>query len=470
MTKRFSLTTRLTLFYTLASATVLLGLGGVTSLAMNQHFEDLDRSFLEDKIHLVQEVALKATSEDDFQDRLNEVLHSHEGLIVAVQASGKILYETAPLKIPDRYASQIGRDLRTQSVSNWQDAGHQYRALGTLIASDFQRDEPLAVWVALDTKSHDHFQAHFQTTLVFYVTLATLFSGLLGWLAANRGLAPLRIMRTRAQAVTSNKFEERMPVEAVPVEMADLASTLNDMLDRLQEDFRRLSEFSSDLAHELRTPISNLLTETQVTLSTKRSNEDYQDVLASNSEELQRLARMVSDMLFLAKTEHGLALPSQETVEVEVEAQALFDFYEALATDRDIRLELTGGGAISGDRLMLRRALSNLLSNAIRHASPDSTVTIHIESTHDWTEVSVTNPGNTISPDMQPRLFDRFFRVDKSRTHPESDGAGLGLAITRAIMDAHGGGIAVSSEAGMTCFTLRFPKASGLITNTNAPV
>ena len=179
---------------------------------------------------------------------------------------------------------------------------------------------------------------------------------------------------------------------------------------------------------------------------------------------------MVSDMLFLAKTEHGLALPSQETVEVEVEAQALFDFYEALATDKDIRLELTGGGAISGDRLMLRRALSNLLSNAIRHATPDSTVTIHIESAHDWIEVSVTNPGNTISPDMQPRLFDRFFRVDKSRTHPESDGAGLGLAITRAIMDAHGGGIAVSSEAGITRFTLRFPKASGLIANTNASV
>ena len=462
MTQRFSLTTRLTVFYTLASATVLLGLGWVTSMAMNQHFEDLDRSLLEDKIHLIQEVTTKATSLQDLQTRLNEVLHSHEGLIVNVQLSGKMLYETAKFEIPDGYAGEVGTDLKSQKMQSWQSAGHQYRALGMLISSELQSDEPLAVWVALDTKLHDHFQTHFQTTLMLYVTLATLFSGVLGWMAANRGLAPLRIMRTRAQAVTSNQLEERMPVEAVPVEMADLAETLNDMLDRLQEDFRRLSEFSSDLAHELRTPISNLLTETQVTLSAKRSNEDYQDVLASNSEELQRLARMVSDMLFLAKTEHGLALPSRETIAVEVEVQTLFDFYEALASDKEMRLELIGSGVVSGDRLMLRRALSNLLSNALRHASPGTVVSIEIQS-RESVEVTVSNRGPGISPEMLPRLFDRFFRVDKSRTHPESDGAGLGLAITRAIMAAHGGGISVSSKSGVTRFTLSFPKSESLV-------
>jgi len=467
MTQRFSLTTRLTLFYTLASATVLLGLGWVTSLAMNQHFEDLDRSLLEDKIHLIQEVATKANSPQDLQNRLNEVLHSHEGLIVNVQLSGKMLYETAKFEIPDGYAGEVGTELKSQKMQSWQSAGHQYRALGMLISSELQSDEPLAVWVALDTKLHDHFQTHFQTTLMLYVTLATLFSGVLGWMAANRGLAPLRIMRTRAQAVTSNQLEERMPVEAVPVEMADLAETLNDMLDRLQEDFRRLSEFSSDLAHELRTPISNLLTETQVTLSMARTNADYQDVLASNSEELQRLARMVSDMLFLAKTEHGLALPSREHISVALEVQALFDFYEALASEKGLRLELVGDGSIHGDRLMLRRALSNLLSNALRYATPSSAVSIHIQTHASSTSVHVTNQGADISPEMLPRLFDRFFRVDKSRAHPDSDGAGLGLAITRAIMEAHGGRISVRSEAGVTCFALEFPaNMAGLATAT----
>lgn len=468
MTQRFSLTTRLTLFYTLASATVLLGLGWVTSVAMNQHFEDLDRAALEDKIHLIQEVGVKAASRPDWQESLDDILHSHEGLFVSLHRNGQTIYATSDLKIPNEAVSPVREDTQAQAVLRWQDDGHDYRALGALLPSTMAASEPMTVWVALDTRHHAHFQRRFQTTLVVYVLLATLFSGLLGWIAAHRGLAPLRIMRSRAQSVTSNKMGERMPVEAVPVEMADLAVTLNDMLDRLQEDFRRLSEFSSDLAHELRTPISNLLTETQVTLSMSRSNADYQDVLASNSEELQRLARMVSDMLFLAKTEHGLALPSRENIAVDEEAQALFDFYEALASDRGIRLELMGAGSISGDRLMLRRALSNLLSNAIRHAPSESTVAIQIDPKASWTEVSVSNPGEDISPEMLPRLFDRFFRVDKSRSHPASDGAGLGLAITYAIMGAHGGGISVSSEAGMTRFTLRFPKINSLILGGNA--
>ncbi|ARV19556.1 Sensor kinase CusS [Curvibacter sp. AEP1-3] len=456
MTQRFSLTTRLTLFYTLASATVLLGLGWLTSVAMNRHFEDLDRATLEDKIHLIQEVSGKATSRPDLQANLNDILHSHEGLFVSIHRNGQTIYATSELKIPNETVN-VGEDPQTQPVLRWQNGGHEYRALGALLPSPTEDSEAMTVWVALDTQHHAHFQRQFQTTLVAYVIFATLFSGLLGWIAARRGLAPLRIMKSRAQAVTSNKMGERMPVAAVPVEMADLAVTLNDMLDRLQEDFRRLSEFSSDLAHELRTPISNLLTETQVTLSMARTNADYQDVLASNSEELQRLARMVSDMLFLAKTEHGLALPSRERISVATEVQALFDFYEALASEKGLRLELVGDGSIHGDRLMLRRALSNLLYNALRYATPNSAVAIHIQTHADNISVCVTNEGVDISPEMQPRLFDRFFRVDKSRAHPDSDGAGLGLAITRAIMEAHGGRISVTSLAGQTCFSLVFP-------------
>ena len=455
MTQRFSLTTRLTLFYTLASATVLLGLGWVTSVAMNQHFEDLDRATLEDKIHLIQEVGGKAASRPDLQANLDDILHSHEGLFVSIHRGGKPFYATSDLKIPNETITTVGEDTQTQPLLRWHNDGHEYRALGALFPSSTA--EPMTVWVALDTQHHAHFQWQFQTTLAVYVVLATLFSGLLGWVAAHRGLAPLRIMKSRAQSVTSNKMGERMPVAAVPVEMSDLAVTLNDMLDRLQDDFRRLSEFSSDLAHELRTPLSNLLTETQVTLSMARTNADYQDVLASNSEELQRLARMVSDMLFLAKTEHGLALPTQDLISVAIEVQALFDFYEALASEKGIRLELSGDGRILGDRLMLRRALSNLLSNALRHATSNSAVSIHVQSHAKRTTVRVTNLGADIHPDMLSRLFDRFFRVDKSRGHPDSDGAGLGLAITRAIMEAHGGSITVSSQSGVTCFSLEFP-------------
>ena len=265
-------------------------------------------------------------------------------------------------------------------------------------------------------------------------------------------------MKSRAAVVTGQKMSERMPVEAVPVEMADLAHELNRMLDRLQDDFQRLTDFASDLAHELRTPISNLLTQTQVVLASKRDAATYRDILASNAEEFQRLARMVSDMLFLAKTERGVSLPRKEQFSAQQEAYALLEFYEAVAEEKQIHLRLNGDGLVDGDRLMFHRAVSNLLSNALRYTPQAGMVTIDIGTSAPWTLVTVENTGQDIDPKVLPRLFDRFYRADPSRAHPDSDGSGLGLAITRAIVEAHGGSIAATSADGRTRFTLKFPK------------
>ena len=242
--------------------------------------------------------------------------------------------------------------------------------------------------------------------LVGYVVLATLVAGILGWWAAKKGLAPLRAMRSSAMAITAQRLDERMPSQEFPVEMADLATTLNEMLRRLKGAFDRLSEFSSDLAHELRTPINNLMTQTQVTLSQTRSSKEYQDILASNAEEYQRLARMVADMLFLAKTDHGLILPSTEKISIHEEVLALYDFYEALAEEKQVQLKLAGAAEIFGDRLMLRRAMSNLLSNAIRYTPPGESIVVDIKGDLHGTSVDVLNAGLPIDAQMIPRLFD----------------------------------------------------------------
>jgi two-component system heavy metal sensor histidine kinase CusS len=206
----------------------------------------------------------------------------------------------------------------------------------------------------------------------------------------------------------------------------------------------------------LRTPISNLLTQTQVVLAQHRTVEEYQDTLASNAEEFQRLARMVSDMLLLAKAEHGLLLPSTEEIVLQKEVLALLDFYEALAEEQSVTLHCSGEGRILGDRLMLRRAISNLLSNALKYTPAAGTVEISIESTPGYVCLRVANTGAAIPAEHLPRLFDRFYRADKARTHAESDGAGLGLAITRAIVEAHGGKANVKSFDGQTIFELEF--------------
>jgi two-component system heavy metal sensor histidine kinase CusS len=461
--RRFSLTTRLTAFFSLTSAAVLAGLGILIAAAMDRHFAEQDYGVLGDNIRLIQRLATES-SPAALPARLKESLEHHPGFVARVQAGdGRLLYASDGFDfgaaIEAAAALPAGRDTFV-----WEQQGQHYRGMrGSVPARTppTQTADRLDIVVGSDTEIHAHFMRAFHRSLALYIALAALLSGVFGWWAARRGLAPLHTMAARARAVTANRLDQRMPVDAVPVEMADLASTLNAMLARLQDDFRRLSEFSSDLAHELRTPITNLMTQTDVVLSQPRDAEKYREVLSSNAEELQRLARMVSDMLYLAKMEHGITLPSTEDIDVADEVRAIFDFYDALAEDKAVRMSLRGEGRIVGDRLMLRRALSNLLSNALRYTPPHGTITVDIEGSPTRVALSVENEGPEIHPDLLPALFDRFFRGDKSRMRPESDSVGLGLSITRAIMQAHGGTIAVHSAGGKTRFTLDFPTGRG---------
>ncbi|TDF64121.1 heavy metal sensor histidine kinase [Cupriavidus sp. L7L] len=455
MKARLSLTARLTILFSLSSAVVLLGLGVLIWLAMDSHFADEDYAVLDDNVRLVRKIAAEGPMAS-LPQRLGQALEHHPGFVAEVRnADGQRVYATHGF---DFGPAQAVATAAQRDTFAWEQRGQAYRGLRAV--AQVPGAGALRIVVGMDTALHAHFMQAFRKSLAFYTALAALASGLLGWWAARRGLAPLRTMASRARTVTAHKLDERMPVEAVPVEMADLAATLNAMLARLQDDFRRLSEFSSDLAHELRTPITNLMTQTDVVLSQPRDAAKYREVLASNAEELQRLARMVSDMLFLAKMEHGITLPSAEPITLEQEVAALFDFYDALAEDKGVQLRQRGSGRITGDRLMVRRALSNLLSNALRHATAGKPIMVTIvpraQAGADAVDIVVENEGETIPPEFVPSLFDRFSRADKSRARPESDGTGLGLAITQAIMAAHGGAIAAESIAGRTRFVLTF--------------
>ncbi len=456
---RLSLTARLTALYTLVSALVLIGLGVLVALATERHFVELDRDYLKDKIALIQKIIQETGPGEPSLRQLSGVLASHHGLFIELRQGEQVVFATRegvfPASVRSVNASVVTTDwsLGEQTLRGM----NATVAFPTTSAPSMPPDPPMQVMVALDTAHHTHFMHSLIQTLVLYLLAAIVFSGLLGWWAARSGLSPLRAMKERALGVTGQRLDQRMPVEAVPVEFADLAQSLNTMLARLQADFARLQEFSSDLAHELRTPINNLLTQTQVSLTQKREASVYEDILASNAEEFQRLARMVSDMLLLAKTEHGLELPHREMVSLREEVLDLFDFYEALAEERRIRLEVVGHAHIVCDRLMIRRAISNLLSNAIRYSVPPATVHVTVTQTRGQVQLCVQNTGPEIPSADLPRLFDRFYRADKSRRHPESEGTGLGLSITRAIMEAHGGHASVTSRGQLTTFCLSFP-------------
>lgn len=454
MLKNFSLTSRLTIFFTIVSAVVLLGLGGLFLFASGKHFVELDRSTLQDKKRLIEDILDDARSTDDAKARLREALSHHHGLYVLVKdAQGNVLFVTEGFHPP-----QDSTFTPEGLLLHWANGKHEFRGLSFHSKPTFPSASNMLTFVAIDTEHHSQFMQDLQRTLLLYMAVAVIVSGFLSWFAAYKGMAPLRAMKARAAAVSGQQLNQRMPVDAVPIEMADLAMALNQMLDRLQADFLRLSEFSADLAHELRTPLSNLLTQTQVALASRRDAETYREILASNAEEFERLARMVSDMLFLAKTRRGVELPNKEQFSAAHEISALIDFYEAVADEKGIRVKLQGDGDIVGDRLMFRRAVSNLLSNALRHASPRGDVAISVQESAGVNIVSVENTGDDIAPGVLPRLFDRFFRADPARAHPASDGAGLGLSITRAIVEAHGGTASACSSNGRTRFTLTFPR------------
>lgn len=463
MLRPLSLTSRLIVFFTVAAALVVAGLAAWVMVATERHFIELDRVSLQDKQRLISDILADAESAEEGRRRLHEALSHHHGLFTAISdADGAVFFQSPGFRPPHQASTSLSAFLDTdpaRSLRHWRDGEQSFRGLGFQATPAFDAASRLDVLIAMDIVHHTQFMRDLGRSLLRYAATAIALCGLLSWLAAHRALAPLRTMRSRAAIVTSQQLDERMPVASVPAEMADLAMALNGMLDRLQDAFTRLSEFSSDLAHELRTPLSNLMMQTQVALSARRGADDYRDILASNAEELQRLARMVSDMLFLAKTERALDLPHRERFSAAAEVRALIEFYEVLADEKHIALKPIGEGEIFGDRLMFRRAVSNLLTNALEHTGEHGEITIAIERSAQTTRVVVENTGENIDPHILPRLFDRFYRADPSRAHPGSDGAGLGLglAIARAIVQAHGGTIEAESGGGRTRFGLSFP-------------
>ncbi|MBZ0105474.1 MAG: heavy metal sensor histidine kinase [Sulfuricella denitrificans] len=469
MSWRKSITLRLTLLFAAASAMVLFAVGTVIGLAVEAHFEEQDRMELNGKLELIRHALLQVRVQADLDalpQHLDDALVGHHDLsVVVVTPANQKLFATSGADFPaplldERPASgKIGPG----KLKTWEHGDQAYRGITVVIPTGMPGAAPFKVAVALNIGHHLAFMSAFQRILWGAVTLGILLTGLLGWGVTRREMAPVRNIAEVAKGMSAQQLHKRLPIESVPAELEDLASSFNEMLSRLEDSFRRLSEFSSDLAHELRTPISNLMTQTQVTISKARTADEYQDILYSNLEEYERLARMISDMLFLAKADNGLIIPRSEQVDLVAEVQALFEYYEAIAEEGGVTLALTGEGAIPGDKLMIRRAISNLLSNAIRYTPRGGSVKVNITRPGSGEiHLIVENTGATIPVEHLPRLFDRFYRVDPSR-QKTAEGAGLGLAITKSILVAHHGAITASSSQGITRFLATFhttPNAS----------
>jgi two-component system heavy metal sensor histidine kinase CusS len=460
---RTSIITRITLIFAALSTLVMIAIGAIASYAVDSHFAEEDLIEIQGKLELIHH-ALNSAPELDGQplpQRLNDALIGHHALSVMVyRPDSQLIYRSMEASFPSALLLPHPPPYAPHGMhlQRWQQHGHAYRGVVVQFPASAQRP-PLNVAIAVDIGHHDHFIHHFQRSLWLYLATGILFLVAVGWIAARRGLRPIRDFVRMAGTVSASRLGERIDTASLPQELVELGVSFNDMLHRLQESFLRLSEFSSDIAHELRTPVSNLMTQTHVALSQARSADEYQEILYSNIEEYERLSRMIADMLFLAKADNGLLVPHRERMNLGAEIDAVIEFYDALAAEKQLSITRHGTATLAGDRLMIRRAFSNLLSNAVRYTPPGQAITITIQNDHnEWMTVCVDNAGEPIPPESLSRLFDRFYRVDPSRQR-ESEGTGLGLAITKSIIEAHGGRIRALSLDHIMRFELTLPSA-----------
>jgi len=367
---------------------------------------------------------------------------------------------------PDRAIGMTGR------------LGRAFRVTSASAPVGFQAGRTYAIQVAIDVSQKAALLARYR--FWFWIILLATFAilPLFGYRIARHGIRPVEEMATTARHISSTNLQERILPEGYPFELASLASTFNQMLDRLEESFERISRFSADIAHDLRTPVNNIRGEAEVALARARSADEYRDVIESCLEEAVRLSDLIGDLLFLARAESPLANLRREPVDVGELLGGVREYYEASAADGGVSLTTAVADEpviAELDRTLLQRAVGNLVSNALAHTPPGGAVVLGMgvdSSGVDYSDRDLSNPesssicievsdtGVGIPAESLPRVFDRFFRVDSSRAQA-SGGTGLGLAIVQSIMLLHGGTIEISSQPGQgTRVTLRMPAVS----------
>ncbi|HSW07247.1 heavy metal sensor histidine kinase [Aquabacterium sp.] len=354
--------------------------------------------------------------------------------------------------------------------------GHSFRVLLARIpvppdSLAAGRTRSLLVAFAYDLTQNRKLMAAEFRIFGFTLLAGALAAALMGVWIARRILAGPRHLAAVANRISVRPLHERLQVANSPTELRESAEAFNRMLDRLDSAFKRLSEFSSDLAHDLRTPINNLLGEAQVALSKPRSAAEYRAVLESAVEDYERISRLIENMLFLARADDPQAAIRPLWIDLQPWLERGCGYFEMLAEECGVTLamQMAGVGAmwqqVWADETLLTRALGNLVSNALRYAPRGSQITVGSQLHEGGTcTLTVCNDGPPIAPEHQQRIFDRSFRVDPSRAGSAS-GSGLGLAIVKSIMDLHGGTVTVASAPGQpTVFSLWFPGPAALVT------
>ncbi|MCI8211224.1 histidine kinase [Pseudomonas sp. S25] len=457
------LSTRLGLAVTVMCAVLVLVMATFAYASISHQLDLRARNGLQEKLEQIDHSLSEGFSTPAdvvlAPHHLRDQIVGHDDFTLTILDSGTprkrllSLGEDEQMVLPEPFTEDARDEFQRVESS----AGHEI-----LVASKQVRlkgGQKVLVLLALDRENDALLLGAYVKSTLIALPLILLLVGGCAWWIVHRGLRPLRAFRKVAHKVSARDLSHRMKAAGLPDELRDLAHAVNIMLNRLAEDIQQLAQFSDDLAHELRSPMNNLMGKAQVTLSRERPPEEYKQALESCTEELERLSRMVSQMLFLASVSQPSTLLAFTAVDLAEEASKVAELFALSAEEKEMSLVVQGSATTLGERLMIQRAISNLVSNAIRHGTPGSTVNVTLNSHASEVTLAVSNTGEGIEAEHLPRLFDRFYRVHASRSRQQG-GTGLGLAIVRSIMSVHQGQVTVESELErVTTFRLVFPRA-----------
>jgi len=462
-----SITTKLALSYALLTFAVLLVATVVLYWAVVVSLAHDDQRFLSEKVHVLRTMlAERANDKDLLREEVDwetRVIGHARYFVQILNHRNRVVIQTPGLDHsgidehafpPPIPAGSTEPRMRWVHTAN----GRRY-LLSAAVAPSAVNGEHI-VRLAVDVSHEGRILGDFRRIAGLVLLTGVLLSGLLGALVAHYGLRPLGGFAKTVAETTALRLDQRVDPAMWPAEFAYLATAFNRLLEHLQDAFTRLSDYTANMAHELRTPINNLMGETEVILARNRAGEDYRQTLISNLEEYQRLARMIESLLFLARTESGDAHRTRRRFDAAQALQEVVDYYRPAAEEAGVTLTCTGASPLTADRDLFRRAVSNLLDNAIRHSIQGGQVSVSVHGAREGAvSVQVQDTGCGIAEADRNRVFDRFFRSPASRT--DASGSGLGLAIVQSIMRLHNGHVGLTSEpGGGTTVTLSFPPAA----------
>ena len=464
-----TLALRLTAGYALVGLLVILISTGSLYFVL---VAELDRStdlFLADKINVIRTMLRERPDDDDGlreEVELESAARRYEQFYIRLLNEQNVPVMSTPgmaeqldmARFPEPAQATQGHAIAIKGKD-----GRPFRVTSAVIPVGSEPSQNATIQVAIDVSQKEELLGRYRYWFGIILLGSLAVFPAVGYRIARQGIHPVEEISTTARHISSTNLHERIHPEGYPAELASLAGTFNEMLDRLEESFDRISRFTADIAHDLRTPVNNIRGEAEVALARTRTPEEYRNVIESSLEESVRLSNLISDLLFLARAESPLNHLHWASVDVGELLYSVKEYYEGAAVEAGIALFTTNGhGPVVAelDRTLMQRVVGNLISNAIAHTPSGGSITLSAKPDRSDVLINISDTGVGIPPEALPRVFDRFFRVDTSRTQA-SGSSGLGLAIVKSIVQLHGGTVEIASQVGKgTHVMLRMPVTS----------